>query len=475
MLDPRELEEKLERDNLTLKEQISKLQSTIKQIKSEITAGNPISNKNETKEDNHLKFSFNGNNYKQEFAGNNHNSSNNIYSNITCKSVKPNCLKETTPKKESEHQNHNHNNHNKDLKLKKNIYSDNLEKIRKEKQIINEMEEFKKRANLKKTFSDEELDGTKEINKFHKNYKNERNFVKVNAIEIDELKESYRDNKDWGEQSENYPKNEIKKNYEEYEAPNFEKAKIKAGRNSDSIKDYNYDQRYEDSDGNSKSLREKNAKFENNRSVMNHETNMYKSDSWDQEEDSFEMKVKSLDTNNSKSGICEKNEKDKSKKTNRSKHSSNLSNFSNHNSNKLIQKNNKIQLKESPKNKTKKIETGINSSFNNLNKTNSKSKVTTTKPPENRPKSSKRNVASQKGIQTNPSIVKKENKDKSNSDSLISTKKIEDMNYEIIQLKKEIERLKSENMSLKSNLEHERIQSSKIKNFAEEILKFYNK
>ena len=55
--------------------------------------------------------------------------------------------------------------------MKKNIYHDNFEKLRKEKDIITQMENVKKKANLRKNFSDEEIDEN-EIDKFHQNYNN---------------------------------------------------------------------------------------------------------------------------------------------------------------------------------------------------------------------------------------------------------------------------------------------------------------
>ncbi len=157
-MDPKELEEKLERDNLTLKEHIMKLQNTIKHIKTEIVSNNnndkEYSHVHKSKplndqkyEDNYLKFSFNNN------TGNNFNDNGLKYLENNRKSIE----REKSNTKENI--------------MKKNIYHDNFEKLRKEKDIITQMENVKKKANLRKNFSDEEIDEN-EIDKFHQNYNN---------------------------------------------------------------------------------------------------------------------------------------------------------------------------------------------------------------------------------------------------------------------------------------------------------------
>lgn len=163
-MDPRELEEKLERDNLTLKEHIMKLQNTIKHIKTEIvsnsTNNEKDSNNHKSKgfndqkyEDNYLKFSFNNN------TGCNYNDSGKkIIENTGNRNIS------------IEREKYNFSNTKENI-MKKNIYHENFEKLRKEKDIIVQMENVKKKANLRKNFSDEEIDEN-EIDKFHQNYNN---------------------------------------------------------------------------------------------------------------------------------------------------------------------------------------------------------------------------------------------------------------------------------------------------------------
>lgn len=216
-MDPKELEEKLERDNLTLKEHIFKLQNTIKQIKSEIVKGDKDSetqnnsgiknnyigkgiqnSKYTTKnnspkredslrnylyektnkfdnltEDHHLKFSFNNN---QTVDSNNYNFENSLYSlNNDKKKNIPKAENSITSKNNSIISNTKESLPLQKNKVKSNFYQENLERIRKEKEIVEKMETVKKKANLKKNYNDDELNN-EEINKFHKHY----NTVKVN-------------------------------------------------------------------------------------------------------------------------------------------------------------------------------------------------------------------------------------------------------------------------------------------------------
>jgi hypothetical protein len=208
-MDPKELEEKLERDNLTLKEHIMKLQNTIKQIKSEIVNNpdnvcnvsnisnvispiekkenqrNKLKSSNDLDEkDNDLKFSFNNTGNIQNQNHNNSYSSNNITShNQNSKLYKysedeeshnasfnkgDKKIKNNLANKDS-----NSNDRSEKIPPYKNVYQTNLEKLRKEKEIIQQMENFKKN-NLKKKFDDDELDEN-EVDKFHQNYKNIKN------------------------------------------------------------------------------------------------------------------------------------------------------------------------------------------------------------------------------------------------------------------------------------------------------------
>ena len=198
-MDPRELEEKLERDNLTLKEHISKLQNTIKQIKSEIVGNNnsysnetstplvekrEIRNKNkkelEEKDNNHLKFSFNNNCTAHSSGNNNSHNASKFYkysedeeeASVNYSEKKKIIRGELTNEK-----NEKSDKFLKNAKLEakfeippnKNVYQNNLDKLRKEKDIIQQMETVKKKANLKKKFDDDDLDES-EVDKFHQNY-----------------------------------------------------------------------------------------------------------------------------------------------------------------------------------------------------------------------------------------------------------------------------------------------------------------
>jgi len=182
-MDPKELEEKLERDNLTLKEHIFKLQNTIKQIKTEILTGDKehetyltnknlsvgknnskdlddqISNlnRNLVNDDNHLKFSFNNKNNQVTDS-----KSITSLTNENLIKLKSNSYSPNNPTGEKDFNIENN-------KIKKNIYQENFHRIRKEKEILEKMETVKKKANLKKNFDDEDIDQD-EINRFHKNY-----------------------------------------------------------------------------------------------------------------------------------------------------------------------------------------------------------------------------------------------------------------------------------------------------------------
>jgi hypothetical protein len=147
-MDHRELEEKLEKDNITLKEHIMKLQNTIKQIKGEITSTdldhktksiekkpnkkNKESIHKASDDEEHLKFSFNNTNMQVPEAKQE---------------------ERRVPNKPG------------------NLYQENLQKIRNEKDTVLKMEQVKRKANIRRKYSD---DSDSEINKFHKNYKERR-------------------------------------------------------------------------------------------------------------------------------------------------------------------------------------------------------------------------------------------------------------------------------------------------------------
>lgn len=120
MLSAQELEEKLEKDNLTLKEHILKLQSTIKQIKSDLIPNDNNNNNNNikgnkknkynTEEEHHLKFSFNGVKQQNESEVNN-------------------CITET-------------------IDTTKNKYKDNFEKLKESNKHLRKTESFKNSADI---------------------------------------------------------------------------------------------------------------------------------------------------------------------------------------------------------------------------------------------------------------------------------------------------------------------------------------
>ena len=166
-MNPRELEEKLEKDNLTLKEHILKLQQTIKQIKSEMMkedSGEEVTTMNKkqvhslvSKNKNNLKDKKNSpeknKNYEvEEFRGDDDNLKFSF-----------NVRDEKLPEKRKNSQ------ENIKEDKKNNIYKENLIKLRKEKEIIEKTEKLKKDNNLKKKYSD---DYKEEILKFQRNLRN---------------------------------------------------------------------------------------------------------------------------------------------------------------------------------------------------------------------------------------------------------------------------------------------------------------
>jgi hypothetical protein len=205
-MNPRELEDKLERDNLTLKEHIQKLQETIKQIKSEISSGNDIKEGESFSNYNNL----NNKNNKKLNISNKINTNVNSNINLTKKSSQNNShLINDNSESISDYLNHIHNreieedsshlkfsfnneNNNKNeinsninlnpctnesKEMKKHIYHDNFDKIRKEKEVIDKIEKMKKTVNLKKKYSDGEDEDEKksELYKFHQMMKVQKN------------------------------------------------------------------------------------------------------------------------------------------------------------------------------------------------------------------------------------------------------------------------------------------------------------
>lgn len=171
-MDPRELEEKLEKDNLTLKEHIQKLQNTIKHIKSEII----IKDEYEDKEHANKKYK----NTKENKSTTNKNKISPAVKDKHKEQIPmlqedygdhDNDLKFSFNDKEKISKGNPHLNiEEEDLYLdrklndtkKKNIYQENIDKLRKEKDLINRMESIK--FQTKKNFSNDV--STEELRKF---------------------------------------------------------------------------------------------------------------------------------------------------------------------------------------------------------------------------------------------------------------------------------------------------------------------
>jgi hypothetical protein len=153
-MDHRELEEKLERDNFTLKEHIMKLQNTIKQIKGEINTNDYSRISYNHKEDKSNKANKNQHNDLREHLYEEHENLKFSFNS------KPNITEEysTCSKKEDR---------------SNNFYQENLKKIRQEREMIKKMEDVKKKANIKKNYSEEDSDDG-EIERFHKNFRKRR-------------------------------------------------------------------------------------------------------------------------------------------------------------------------------------------------------------------------------------------------------------------------------------------------------------
>lgn len=142
-----DFEEQLERDNLTIKEQISSLQLTIKKLKNDMLNSNQNKNKKiasspakkNYKEDNEYN-SDNREQYNNILVDKNKN---NNQINIT-KSEKENFkFSFNDTKKQEQKIKPEYGNMINNLKPKKNFYQENLQKIRKEKQLLAQMESFK--------------------------------------------------------------------------------------------------------------------------------------------------------------------------------------------------------------------------------------------------------------------------------------------------------------------------------------------
>jgi hypothetical protein len=242
-MDPKLLEEKLEKDNITLKEHILKLQNTIKNIKSEINYNNSssyinsISNietstnksknnspKNKIKtnininlkddnsdeEINNLKFSFKNIKNEQKLLQEKRKKR-----QMLIKSTEG-IKEENFENEEKENENYkiNNNNINNNQRNFNHIYKDNFSKIKNEKNLIEKMENVRNLSNIKTTFnnygnhshshnnnnSNSDSEKEKELNKFHKvnsfkkKIENIMNNENDNFNEEDNFDNNYREN-----------------------------------------------------------------------------------------------------------------------------------------------------------------------------------------------------------------------------------------------------------------------------------------
>lgn len=191
-MDPKDLEDKLEKDNLTLKEHILKLQSTIKNIKTELsntnnnntTYVNTLShlddfpkNKNLKKESpkqnnskktnimedsddeiNHLKFSFK--NIKAEQKLIDENKRKKETTDFKKDEENPKTFKNKKLSNEVEESNVYNPSH---------FYKDNLQKLKNEKDLIRKMERVKDNTNLRKKYDNNNSEkDDEEFDRFHK-------------------------------------------------------------------------------------------------------------------------------------------------------------------------------------------------------------------------------------------------------------------------------------------------------------------
>ena len=207
-----EIEKKLERDNLTIKEQILNLQNTIKKLKQDMLSSkeskqykeddkkfqkvisnthendNIIEDENEREKERQLelKFSFNKtfqqnknkyeNNYineneieKEEIGNSNYRNSNYSYKdNNEDIYEKPNNNKYNNEDYKGTFGHENNNNNRNKLnniqnEIKRNFYQENIEKMKKEKELIEEMSKIKKKINSKVIDMTESLSDSEEI------------------------------------------------------------------------------------------------------------------------------------------------------------------------------------------------------------------------------------------------------------------------------------------------------------------------
>lgn len=147
-----DFEEQLEKDNLTIKEQISNLQLTIKKLKNDMLSSNQNRHKKVIssptkkyyKEDNNYSYdNMEQNNKFLVDKGTINNQINSTKNEKEKLKFSFNDTKNKESKIKSEYGNMVNN-----VKQKKNFYQENLQKIRKEKQLLAQMENFKNEMRL---------------------------------------------------------------------------------------------------------------------------------------------------------------------------------------------------------------------------------------------------------------------------------------------------------------------------------------
>jgi hypothetical protein len=195
-MNPRELEEKLEKDNLTLKEHILKLQQTIKQIKSEIMTGDsreevlPTNKKQADSSDIRNKTNYKDKKFIPEniiqHDKDEDRDDNNLKFSFNVRDEKVSEKRKNSQEKIKEEKNKTNTN---------NIYKDNFTKIRKEKEILEKTEKLKKESNLGKKYFDANKE---EILKFQKNLRN-NNYLNVNEQKSRKEKDDELNERDEGE------------------------------------------------------------------------------------------------------------------------------------------------------------------------------------------------------------------------------------------------------------------------------------
>ena len=452
-----DIEEKLERDNLTIKEQILNLQNTIKKLKKDMlsskeskqfqedenkyqkitTNSNINSNTNniiddenenekerERERERQLKFSFNNRMFQQENKNNINEDNNNFNneneeigninyrdSNFSYKNSEETYGKEYLNNKKIieynneedykgtfGHENNIYKNNNYKPKLinneneniKKNFYQENIEKMKKEKELIEEMSKIKKKINSKVIDMTESLTDSEEIENLVLPNNNKKYIKEPNSDLYD-----------------------LKINRRETEGINDEELQIE-----DLSKDSN----------------QKKMKSESNFQFKKF-YNKLKDDSFDNSDKSLDEKIKKLQKKKFQVDNFTPLNKNIKKETSTSKN--NLS---------------KKKILQRPKSSQR---------FNNIHSSTLSS---------NR-KNNLNNLT--KGSANGSKHTINSNNDNYNNN--IRLNEIKSYKNEINYLKEIINKLKNENERLKKNLKKEKEQNEKYRQLTEEIIKHYEK